>query len=74
MKKLNFKGKFDLNKQTVTRLNEEDQKQVKGGKTKTFDSAMTVRDTLTCHCDYDSAMTVMDTYTCHCDTKEKTCH
>ena len=73
MKKLNLKGKFDLNKQTITNLNADEQHGVVGGKAKT-DSLMTVMDTLTCHCpNTDSQMTVMDTYTCHCDSKVNKC-
>ena len=76
MKKINLKGRLDLNKQTVSRINDTEQANFIGGRAlKTFaktcyDSAMTVMDTFTCHC--DSRMTVMDTYTCHCDEKTKT--
>lgn len=78
MKKINLKGKFKLNKQTVSRLNENEQNSLKGGglaaNTGITDSQMTVMDTFTCHCDdTDSQMTVMDTFTCHCDTLVKKC-
>jgi len=71
MKKINLKGKLDLNKQTVSKLNAVEQGAFVGGKkdNKT-DSQMTVMHTFTCHC--DSQMTVMDTFTCHCDEKTKT--
>ncbi|MFT5820952.1 MAG: hypothetical protein ACI8ZM_002200 [Crocinitomix sp.] len=71
MKKINLKGKFDLNKQTISRLNDNEQKLIVGGKEAPKDSQMTIMDTLTCHC--DSQMTVMDTQTCHCDSKAKHC-
>ena len=86
MKKINLKGRLDLNKQTVSRLNENEKSNYVGGKTTKGcgHSNMTIRDTLSCHCDskvaekytgcycVDSAMTVRDTLTCHCDEKTKT--
>ena len=74
MKKVNLKGKFNLNKKVVSHLNANEQGRIKGGAANTTDSQMTVQDTYTCHCPQtDSQMTVQDTYTCHCDSKFKRC-